>query len=89
MKDREGEPPGEPSPWQSPCPVEAGRSLAFRLLAGFLRAAPLRLRWGNYCAGKNITADVELIPIQQVNEDYEGPSAELFEYRFVIDMKTL
>ena len=43
----------------------------------------------DYCAEKNIVADVELIPIQQINEAYERMLKNDVKYRFVIDMKTL
>jgi alcohol dehydrogenase (NADP+) len=43
----------------------------------------------DYCAEKNIVADVEIIPIQQVNEAYERMLKNDVRYRFVIDMKTL
>ncbi|HET6995786.1 MAG TPA: NAD(P)-dependent alcohol dehydrogenase [Chitinophagaceae bacterium] len=43
----------------------------------------------NYCAEKNIVADVELIPIQQINEAYERMIRNDVRYRFVIDMSTL
>ena len=43
----------------------------------------------NYCAEKNIVADVEVIPIQEINEAYERMLRSDVRYRFVIDMKTL
>jgi alcohol dehydrogenase (NADP+) len=43
----------------------------------------------DYCAEKNIVADVEVIPIQQINEAYERMIKNDVRYRFVIDMKTL
>jgi uncharacterized zinc-type alcohol dehydrogenase-like protein len=43
----------------------------------------------DYCAEKNIVADVEIIPVQQVNEAYERMLKNDVRYRFVIDMKTL
>jgi len=43
----------------------------------------------DYCAEHNITSDVEVIPIQQVNEAYERTLKGDVRYRFVIDMKTL
>ncbi len=43
----------------------------------------------DYCAAKNVTSDVEVIPIQQVNEAYERTLKGDVRYRFVIDMKTL
>jgi uncharacterized zinc-type alcohol dehydrogenase-like protein len=43
----------------------------------------------NYCAIKNIVCDVEVIPVQQINEAYERMLRNDVRYRFVIDMKTL
>jgi uncharacterized zinc-type alcohol dehydrogenase-like protein len=43
----------------------------------------------DYCADRNITSDVETIPIRQVNEAYERVIRGDVRYRFVIDMKTL
>lgn len=43
----------------------------------------------DYCAQNNITADVEVIPIQQVNEAYERTIKGDVHYRFVIDLTSL
>jgi uncharacterized zinc-type alcohol dehydrogenase-like protein len=43
----------------------------------------------DYCAERHITSDVEVIPIQQVNEAYERTLNGDVQYRFVIDMNTL
>jgi len=43
----------------------------------------------DYCAAKNITADVEVIPMQQVDGAWERTIKGDVRYRFVIDMKTL
>jgi uncharacterized zinc-type alcohol dehydrogenase-like protein len=43
----------------------------------------------DFCGANNITADVELIPIQQVNEAYERLLKSDVKYRFVIDMASL
>jgi len=43
----------------------------------------------DYCAEHKIASDVEVIPIQQVNEAYERTLKGDVRYRFVIDMKTL
>ena len=43
----------------------------------------------DYCAERHITSDVEVIPIQQVNEAYERTLKGDVRYRFVIDMNTL
>jgi uncharacterized zinc-type alcohol dehydrogenase-like protein len=43
----------------------------------------------DYCAEKNISSDVEIIPMQRVNEAYDRTIKGDVRYRFVIDMKTL
>ena len=43
----------------------------------------------DYCADNNIYADVEIIPIQQIQTAYERMIKGDVKYRFVIDMATL
>src|SRR5438067_3567344 len=43
----------------------------------------------DFCGKNNITADVEVIPIQKVNEAYERLSRADVKYRFSIDMTSL
>ncbi len=43
----------------------------------------------DFCAEKNIVADVELIPMQKINEAYERMLKGDVRYRFVIDMDSL
>jgi uncharacterized zinc-type alcohol dehydrogenase-like protein len=43
----------------------------------------------DFCGEHNITADVEVIPIQKVNEAYERLLNSDVKYRFAIDMATL
>jgi uncharacterized zinc-type alcohol dehydrogenase-like protein len=43
----------------------------------------------DYCAEHNITSDVEVISIDQINEAYDRTLAGNVHYRFVIDMATL
>ncbi|MEW5853369.1 MAG: NAD(P)-dependent alcohol dehydrogenase [Myxococcota bacterium] len=43
----------------------------------------------NFCGQHNITADVEVIPIQKVNEAYERLLKSDVKYRFSIDMASL
>src|SRR6202163_3366543 len=43
----------------------------------------------DFCAEKGITADIELIKIQQVNDAYERLLKSDVKYRFVIDMASL
>ena len=43
----------------------------------------------DYCAANNITSDVEVISIQQIEEAYERTIKADVRYRFVIDMQSL
>jgi uncharacterized zinc-type alcohol dehydrogenase-like protein len=43
----------------------------------------------DYCAEKGITADVEVIPMQQINEAFDRVVKAQVKYRFVIDMASL
>jgi uncharacterized zinc-type alcohol dehydrogenase-like protein len=43
----------------------------------------------DFCGRHNITADVEVIPIQQINEAYERMLKSDVKYRFSIDMASL
>jgi len=43
----------------------------------------------DYCAEHNILSDVEVIPIQKINEAYERTLKSDVRYRFVIDMASL
>ena len=43
----------------------------------------------DFCGAQNITADVEVVPIQKVNEAYERLLKSDVKYRFSIDMASL
>jgi uncharacterized zinc-type alcohol dehydrogenase-like protein len=43
----------------------------------------------DFCAAHNIVADVEVIPMQKINEAYERMLKSDVKYRFSIDMATL
>jgi uncharacterized zinc-type alcohol dehydrogenase-like protein len=43
----------------------------------------------DFCAEHNITSDIEMIPIQKINEAYERMLRSDVKYRFVIDMTSL
>ena len=43
----------------------------------------------DFCAEHNIVCDIEMVPIQQVNEAYERLLKNDVKYRFVIDMESL
>lgn len=43
----------------------------------------------DFCAEHNITSDIEIIPIQQINQAYERMLKSDVKYRFVIDLASL
>ena len=43
----------------------------------------------DFCAEHGIASDIEMIPIQQINEAYERLLKSDVKYRFVIDMASL
>lgn len=61
------------------------RSLAGSLIGGIRETQEML----DYCAEHNITADVEVIPIDKINEAYERMLRSDVKYRFVIDLSTL
>jgi uncharacterized zinc-type alcohol dehydrogenase-like protein len=42
-----------------------------------------------FCGEHNITSDIELIPIQKINEAYQRLVNSNVKYRFVMDMASL
>lgn len=61
------------------------RNLAGSLIGGLKETQEMLA----FCAKHNITSDIELIPIQKINEAYEKAIKSQVKYRFVIDMKSL
>jgi uncharacterized zinc-type alcohol dehydrogenase-like protein len=61
------------------------RSLSGSLIGGIAETQEML----DFCGKHNITADVEVIPIQKVNEAYERLSHADVKYRFSIDMASL
>lgn len=43
----------------------------------------------DFCGKHGITSEIELIPVQKVNEAYERMMKNDVRYRFVLDLKTL
>jgi uncharacterized zinc-type alcohol dehydrogenase-like protein len=43
----------------------------------------------DYCAQHKVVSDIEIIPIQQINEAYERMIKGDVRYRFVIDIASL
>lgn len=43
----------------------------------------------DFCGQHGITSDIELIPMQQINEAYERMLKSDVKYRFVVDIDSL
>ncbi|MGZ3772552.1 MAG: NAD(P)-dependent alcohol dehydrogenase [Pseudobdellovibrionaceae bacterium] len=61
------------------------RSLSGSLIGGIAETQEML----DFCAKNGIVSDIELIPIQKINEAYERMLKNDVKYRFVIDMKSL
>ena len=61
------------------------RNLSGSLIGGIAETQEML----DFCGKHNITADVEVIPIQKVNEAYERLLRSDVKYRFSIDMASL
>jgi alcohol dehydrogenase (NADP+) len=61
------------------------RSLSGSLIGGIKETQEML----DFCGKHNITADIELIPIQNINEAYDRLVKSEVKYRFVIDMASL
>jgi alcohol dehydrogenase (NADP+) len=79
-----GLPPQEPK--VSPFAILKNRRSIIGSMIGGIKETQEML---DYCAEKNIVSDVELIPIQKINEAYERMLKADVRYRFVIDMGSL
>lgn len=61
------------------------RSLAGSLIGGIKETQEML----DFCAKHHLTSDIEIVPIQKVNEAYERMLKSDVKYRFVIDMSSL
>jgi alcohol dehydrogenase (NADP+) len=61
------------------------RNIAGSLIGGIKETQEML----DFCAEHNITSDIELIPIQTINEAYERVLKSDVKYRFVIDLASL
>lgn len=77
--------PEESVPMNAFSLISGRKSLAGSLIGGIKETQEML----DFCGKHNITADIELIPIQQVNEAYERVLKSDVRYRFVIDMASL
>ena len=65
--------------------IDRRRSLSGSTIGGVAETEEML----DFCGSHNITADVEVIPIQQINEAYERLLQSDVKYRFSIDMASL
>jgi uncharacterized zinc-type alcohol dehydrogenase-like protein len=65
--------------------IFARRSIAGSAIGGIRQTQEML----DYCAENNIVCDIEMIPIQRINEAYTRMQKGDVKYRFVIDMKSL
>jgi uncharacterized zinc-type alcohol dehydrogenase-like protein len=74
-----------------PVPLAAGslvmqrRHLTGSLIGGIRETQEML----DFCAEHGVVSDVEIIPIQQINEAYERVLASDVRYRFVVDIASL
>ncbi len=61
------------------------RNLSGSLIGGIAETQEML----DFCGKHNITSDVEIIPIQKLNEAYERMTRSDVKYRFCIDMASL
>src|SRR3954470_10934765 len=77
--------PDKPSPVAAFPLIMGRRSLAGSAIGGIRETQDML----DYCAEKNIVSDIELTPIQKINQAYERMVKNDVKYRFVIDMASL
>ena len=77
--------PPQPAPVSSFNLIMKRRSLAGSAIGGIRETQEML----DFCGEKGITADIELIPIQQIDQAYERLLKGDVKYRFVIDIASL
>jgi uncharacterized zinc-type alcohol dehydrogenase-like protein len=77
--------PAEPLPVGAFSLIAGRKSLAGSMIGGIRETQEML----DFCGTHNIVADIELIPIQKVNEAYERTIRADVKYRFVIDLASL
>ena len=77
--------PEKPAPVSAFSLIFGRRSLAGSAIGGIRQTQEML----DFCAEKGITADIEMIKIQQVDQAYERLLKNDVKYRFVIDMASL
>jgi alcohol dehydrogenase (NADP+) len=77
--------PPTPSPLHPFSLILGGKRLLGSLIGGIAETQEML----DHCAKQGIVSDIELIPMQKINEAYERVLKSDVRYRFVIDMATL
>ncbi|MEG0010103.1 MAG: NAD(P)-dependent alcohol dehydrogenase [Aeromonas sp.] len=77
---------GDLNPMLNTVPLIMGRKSVAGSLIGGIKETQEML---DFCGQHKITADVETLPIQEINEAYERMLKSDVKYRFVIDMASL
>jgi alcohol dehydrogenase (NADP+) len=77
--------PPVPSPVANASLFMGNKTLAGSLIGGIAETQEML----DFCAAKKITAEIELIPIQKINEAWERMIRSDVRYRFVIDIASL
>lgn len=75
----------DPAPLDASALIMGRRRLAGSLIGGIKETQEML----DFCAERGVAADVEVIPIQQINEAYERMIEGDVRYRFVIDLASL
>ncbi|MBL0311732.1 MAG: NAD(P)-dependent alcohol dehydrogenase [Holophagaceae bacterium] len=77
--------PPAPTPVAATSLIFGRKTLSGSLIGGIAETQEML----DFCAGHGIVSEIELIPVQRVNEAYERMMKGDVRYRFVLDMKTL
>jgi uncharacterized zinc-type alcohol dehydrogenase-like protein len=75
----------DPSPLAAPALINARRRLAGSNVGGIRETQEML----DFCAQHGVTADVEMIPMQRINEAHDRTVRSDVRYRFVIDLASL
>lgn len=77
--------PPAPTPVAAMSLIGGRKTLAGSLIGGIQETQAML----DFCGKHGITSEIELIPVQKVNEAYERMMKNDVRYRFVLDLKTL
>ena len=77
--------PPEPTPVSAFSLIGGNKRLAGSMIGGIAETQEML----DYCGERGILADVEVIPVQKINEAYDRMVRGDVKYRFVIDIASL